>query len=177
MSLRPLQSDDSGQEHQQIARDEGCATRCWRESTVLVRTPALRRITIGLFGCWFLTGVTFWGMSLSGTSFRLVWRCPVCVLCSVLCPILSGKVWCQLWCFSSLLILFFSFSHFPSLFIFYFSFLLYFPIFPLTFLLFVVLSCIPLRLSLDGHSFISLQTTRYRKCIYLAVTNSFSTPV
>ncbi|XP_063844400.1 organic cation transporter protein-like isoform X2 [Scylla paramamosain] len=64
-----LESADGGQEHQQITRNEGCASRCWRETTLLVRTPALRRITIGLFGCWFFTGVTFWGMSLSGTSF------------------------------------------------------------------------------------------------------------
>ncbi|XP_042208340.1 organic cation transporter protein-like [Homarus americanus] len=41
----------------------------WQDITVLVRTTTLRRITIGLFGCWFCTGLTYWGMSLSGTTF------------------------------------------------------------------------------------------------------------
>lgn len=41
----------------------------WHEATALVRTPTLRKITLGLFGCWFCVGLTFWGMSLSGTTF------------------------------------------------------------------------------------------------------------
>lgn len=64
-----LESVDSGQQQHQMEREEGRGAACWRESTVLVRTPALRRITIGLFGCWFFTGITYWGMSLSGTTF------------------------------------------------------------------------------------------------------------
>ncbi|MPD04429.1 hypothetical protein E2C01_100115 [Portunus trituberculatus] len=68
-------SADNGQEQQDTTRKEGCGSRFWRETTLLVRTPALRRITISLFGCWFFTGATFWGMSLSGTSFRCVSWC------------------------------------------------------------------------------------------------------
>ncbi|XP_068239328.1 organic cation transporter protein-like [Palaemon carinicauda] len=44
-------------------------SKIWREVTALVRTPTLRRITIGLFGCWFCVGLTYWGMSLSGTTY------------------------------------------------------------------------------------------------------------
>ncbi|KAK7073281.1 hypothetical protein SK128_015181 [Halocaridina rubra] len=55
-----------------IILEQGQSTKVpawWRELTALVQTPVLRRITIGFFGCWFCVGLTYWGMSLSGTTF------------------------------------------------------------------------------------------------------------
>nr|XP_027219820.1 organic cation transporter protein-like [Penaeus vannamei] len=63
------QSSDKKETPRDAEGFSGRARRWWRDVTVLVRTPALRKITIGLFGCWFCTGLTYWGMSLSGTTY------------------------------------------------------------------------------------------------------------
>ncbi|XP_066961045.1 organic cation transporter protein-like isoform X1 [Macrobrachium rosenbergii] len=61
---QPLRVEEYTAEEQR-----GFLSKVWRELTALVRTPTLRRITIGLFGCWFCVGLTYWGMSLSGTTY------------------------------------------------------------------------------------------------------------
>ncbi|XP_042857513.1 organic cation transporter protein-like [Penaeus japonicus] len=44
--------------------------RKWlNDVAVLVSTPALRRITLVMFGCFFFTGFTYWGISLAGSTF------------------------------------------------------------------------------------------------------------
>lgn len=61
-------------EERSETRDSTTGARCclrtwWEDLSILARIPILRRITIALFGCWFCTGVTYWGISLSGTTF------------------------------------------------------------------------------------------------------------
>ncbi|KAF2358547.1 Major facilitator sugar transporter-like [Trinorchestia longiramus] len=63
-------------ENPSVAKDEGCfqsikeILKLWlREFLSLLRTPVLRRISFAMFGCWFVVGLSYWGMSLAGGSF------------------------------------------------------------------------------------------------------------
>lgn len=45
--------------------------RKWvNDAAVLVSSPTLRRITLVMFGNFFFTGFTYWGISLAGNTFR-----------------------------------------------------------------------------------------------------------
>jgi len=41
-----------------------------KDFLALVGTPALRGISLAMFGCWFAVGLSYWGMSLAGGTFR-----------------------------------------------------------------------------------------------------------